>query len=47
MPNNSSILNLIILQGLAISIAEKLELVLDDFKKNHPGGYIGETLGGK
>lgn len=47
MPNNSSILNLIILQGLAISIAEKLGLVLDDFKKNHPGGYIGETLGGK
>ena len=47
MPNNSSVLNLIVLQGLAISLAETLGLQLEDFKKNHPGGHIGETLCGK
>lgn len=45
MPNNSTTLNLIVLQGLAMQIAAKLGLTLDDFKKNHPGGAIGVKLG--
>jgi len=44
MPNNSTTLNLIVLQALAMQIAEKMNLQLEDFKKNHPGGFIGETL---
>ena len=44
MPNTSTTLNLIVLQALAMQIAEKLGLQLDDFKANHPGGFIGETL---
>lgn len=44
MPNNSTTLNLIVLQALAMQIAEKMNLKLNDFKKNHPGGFIGEVL---
>lgn len=44
MPNNSSTLNLIVLQGLAMQIAKKLELPIEQFKRNHPGGHIGEIL---
>lgn len=44
MPNNSSTLNLIILQGLAMEIAKKLEIPIEQFKRNHPGGHIGEIL---
>ena len=44
MPNNSSTLNLIVLQGLAMQIAAKKKLTLDDFKRNHPGGTIGKIL---
>lgn len=44
MPNNSSTLNLIVLQGLAMQIARKLELPIEQFKRNHPGGHIGEML---
>lgn len=44
MPNTSTTLNLIVLQALAMQIAEKLNLQLEDFKANHPGGFIGETL---
>ncbi|MGG2084592.1 SIS domain-containing protein [Lysinibacillus pakistanensis] len=44
MPNNSTTLNLIVLQALAMQIAEKMNLQLDDFKRNHPGGFIGATL---
>lgn len=44
MPNNSTTLNLIILQALVMQIAERLDLQLEDFKRNHPGGYIGEVL---
>lgn len=46
MPNNSTTINLIILQTLAMEIAKKMHLTLDDFKKNHPGGHIGEVLRG-
>ena len=44
MPNNSTTINLIVLQGLAMKIAAALGLTLDDFKRNHPGGHIGEVL---
>ena len=44
VPNNSTILNLIVLQTLAIMLAKNLNITLDDFKKNHPGGAIGEQL---
>ncbi|MCI9422449.1 SIS domain-containing protein [Lachnospiraceae bacterium WCA-9-b2] len=44
MPNNSTTINLIILQGLVMMIAERMKLDLAQFKKNHPGGHIGEML---
>ena len=46
MPNNSTTLNLIVLQGLAMQITSKLGLTLGDFKKNHPAGHIGCILNG-
>ncbi len=45
MPNNSTTINLIILQGLAMVIAHKMNLDIGQFKRNHPGGHIGEILG--
>lgn len=45
MPNNSTTINLIILQGLAMQIAKKRNLKIEDFKRNHPGGHIGAVLG--
>ena len=44
MPNNSTTVNLIVLQGLAMQIANERGLTIEDFKRNHPGGYIGEVL---
>lgn len=44
MPNNSTTLNLIILQALAMHIAMRIEIKLEDFKENHPGGHIGDLL---
>ena len=44
MPNNSTTVNLIILQGLAITLADRMGVELSDFKVNHPGGFIGEQL---
>lgn len=44
MPNNSTTINLIVLQGLAMKIASILGLTLEDFKRNHPGGAIGMQL---
>lgn len=44
VPNNSTTVNLIVLQGLAMQIVEKRGVTLQDFKKNHPGGHIGEQL---
>lgn len=43
-PNNSTILNLIILQLLATRLSITLNVKLEDFKENHPGGHIGEIL---
>lgn len=44
IPNNSTTINLIVLQGLAMEIIKRRGLTLGEFKKNHPGGYIGEVL---
>lgn len=44
MPNNSTTLNLIVLQAVAMQIAKKMNLTIDDFRRNHPGGHIGELL---
>lgn len=44
VPNNSTTVNLMILQGLAIEAAKRRGVTLQDFKKNHPGGHIGEIL---
>ena len=44
VPNNSTAVNLIILQGLAITLAERMGVTLHDFKVNHPGGHIGVQL---
>ena len=44
VPNNSSSVNLIILQALAINIVKRRNVQLDEFKQNHPGGHIGATL---
>lgn len=44
IPNNSTSVYLILLQGLALDIAEKMGVTLDDFRVNHPGGGIGAKL---
>ncbi len=46
MPNNSTTMNLIVLQGLAMMVANKMKLEIGQFKRNHPGGHIGEVLKG-
>ena len=47
VPNNSTTVYLIILQGIAIEIGKRMGITLDDFKVNHPGGGIGARLSGK
>lgn len=44
MPNNSTTMNLILLQGLAMQIAKIMNIDIHQFKRNHPGGHIGEVL---
>ncbi|MBE5926115.1 MAG: SIS domain-containing protein [Lachnospiraceae bacterium] len=44
MPNNSTTLNLIVLQAVAMNVALKMNVPIEDFKRNHPGGHIGEVL---
>ena len=45
LPNNSTTLNLIVLQTVAIEVARRLQIDLErDFKPNHPGGAIGRNL---
>ncbi len=44
VPNNSTTVNLIVLQGLALNLAERMGVTLEQFKMNHPGGAIGEKL---
>ena len=47
MPNNSTTVNLIVLQGIAIELGRRLGIELADFKRNHPGGGIGASLRGE
>ncbi len=45
MPNNSTVINLMVLQTIAMQLAKRLNLSLEhDFKPNHPGGMIGVQL---
>ncbi len=44
MPNNSTTMNLILLQGLAMMVAKKKGVKIGEFKRNHPGGHIGVQL---
>ncbi len=47
VPNNSTTVYLILLQGIALELSKRLGVTLDDFKVNHPGGGIGAQLSGK
>ena len=47
VPNNSTTVNLIVLQGIAIELAKRMGVTLDDFRINHPGGGIGARLRGE
>lgn len=44
VPNNSTTVYLIVLQGIALEIGKRLGITLDDFRVNHPGGGIGARL---
>ena len=44
VPNNSTTLNLIVLQTVAMNLAKKRNISLSEFKANHPGGHIGKVL---
>ena len=45
VPNHSTTINLIILQKIAIELSRRLKLdLVKDFKPNHPGGAIGDSL---
>lgn len=45
VPNNSTTINLIVLQTVAIELSRRLKLDLTlDFRPNHPGGAIGAAL---
>lgn len=45
LPNNSTTLNMIVLQTLAIQLSKRMGLTLEkNFKPNHPGGAIGVKL---
>jgi len=44
LPNNSTLLNLIVLQELAMQIAKELHPDINVLRQNHPGGEIGEKL---
>jgi D-arabinose 5-phosphate isomerase GutQ len=44
LPNNSTVLNLIVLQGLAMALVEHFGVPVDVLHANHPGGAIGAKL---
>ncbi len=44
LPNNSTVLNLIVLQGLTMSLIEHFGVPIDVLHANHPGGAIGARL---
>ena len=45
LPNNSTVLNLIVLQELAMQIAKEESVSIDTLRMNHPGGAIGAQIG--
>lgn len=47
VPNNSTTVYLILLQGIAIEMADRLGITLEDFGLNHPGGGIGARIRGE
>ena len=47
VPNNSTTVYLMVLQGIALQIAERMGITIEEFKKNHPGGGIGAKLRGE
>ena len=47
VPINSSTMNLIVLQVLAIELSKMRKVSIETFKRNHPGGHIGEILSQK
>ena len=46
LPNNSTLLNLLVLQELAMQVAKQQQIDINELKQNHPGGAIGAKLGG-
>lgn len=42
VPNNSSAIYLIVLQGLAVMLGRRIGVTRDVFLSNHPGGSIGK-----
>ncbi|HBT40429.1 MAG: Putative sugar phosphate isomerase involved in capsule formation [Thermotoga sp. 50_1627] len=44
VPNNSSIGYLFVLQALAMELSDRLNVGIEEFKQNHPGGHIGKLL---
>lgn len=46
VPNNSTTVYLIVLQGIAMEIGKRVGITLNDFRVNHPGGGIGDRLNG-
>jgi D-arabinose 5-phosphate isomerase GutQ len=44
LPNNSTVVNLIVLQGLAMALVEHFGVRIDVLHANHPGGAIGAKL---
>ena len=44
LPNNSTVLNLIVLQELAMQIIKERNIDIDTLRHNHPGGAIGVQL---
>jgi len=44
VPNNSTIGYLFILQAIAMELIDRLQVPLEVFKENHPGGAIGKKL---
>ncbi|GHV51072.1 hypothetical protein FACS1894216_04410 [Synergistales bacterium] len=46
LPNNSTLLNLIVLQELAMQVVKERRVSIDALRQNHPGGAIGAQLGG-
>lgn len=44
LPNNSTTVNLIVLQTLAMELSKRMGITLEQFKPNHPGGAIGARL---